>query len=79
MSLAVTSLESYLLLLYQRCQTRWLDSCLPENPAPLPAVQTKLQALVYDILPPTRSIIVTPEDSENCQLTISFSLVLKRQ
>ena len=34
----------------------------------------KLQALVYDILPPTNAIGL-----ENCQLTNSFSMMLKRQ
>ena len=37
----------------------------------------KLQALVYDILQPL-PYLVTPEGPENCQLTNSFSLVLKQ-
>ena len=43
----------------------------------------KLQALVYDILPPTTAIIDYAIDLKqkqtNCQLTSSFSMVLKRQ
>ena len=36
----------------------------------------KLQALVYDSFPPTTVWIVTPQVSENCQLTNSILLLL---
>ena len=40
--------------------------------------QCKLQALDY-ILLPTTAIVHTPQVSKNCQLTNSFSMMLKRQ
>ena len=39
----------------------------------------KLQALVYDILPPTTALTDYAACSKNCQLTDSFLLVLKWQ
>ena len=58
-----------------------LPLTFPLNSAHFCRVAPELQALVYDILPPTIAIIdyaIGPEKlSANCQLTDSFSLVLK--
>ena len=42
------------------------------------AVHCKLLALVYDILPSTTAVFSYATGSRNCQLTISFLLVLKQ-